>query len=112
MGASRIWYDYFTEEVAAKARTDEMLQELVLAIVHAAADFDMYATGKVDPDNEDHSGAYEYFRDLVNRLGLPPQAIIDVIDECLPDDTRDNLTERAAEDPVEAEMVIDQASTR
>ena len=105
MISSPIWYDYFTEAVAAKAREDGLLQELVLAVVHAAADFDMYATSKADPDNQDHGGSYEYFRDLVNRLGIPPQAILDVIDECFPDDDRDNLTESGVADDVEVETV-------
>ncbi len=106
MDTSRIWYAYFTEKVATKAGTDEMLQDLVMTVVHAAADFDMYATGKVEPDNQDHAESYEYYRDIINRLGIPPQAIIDVIDECCPDDERDNLTERAAVDAVEAERYV------
>ena len=96
MDAGRIWYTYFTDDVAVKARTDDMLQDLVLAIVHAAADYDMYATGKSCPDHEDFCGSYGYFRDLLDRLGIPPQAITDTIDECFPYDTRDNLTEKAA----------------
>ena len=107
MDGSRIWYDYFTKEVAARARTDELLQDLILAVVYAASDFDMYATGKADPDNQDHGCSYEYFRNLINKLGIPPQAITDVIDECFPDDTRDNLTERDAVDDVTVEIIGD-----
>ena len=93
--SARIWYNYFTKEVAASARTDEMLQCLVLAVVHAAADYDMYATGKSNPDTDDYRSSYGYFRDLVDKLGIPPQAIADTIDECFPDDPRYNLTECA-----------------
>ncbi len=105
MNTPGIWYEYLTEAVAAKARTDEMLQELIVAVVHAAADFDMYATGKVDPDNEDHSGSYAYFRNIIDRLGIPTQAILDVIDECLPDDPRANLTKCSAVAEVAVEVV-------
>ena len=96
MDSGRMWYTYFTSDVAAKARTDDMLQDLVLAIVHAAADHDMYATNKADPALQDHESSYWYFRELLDRLGIPPQAIIDVIDDCYPDNPAENLTEHVA----------------
>ena len=85
-------YPWLNEEVMARARTDDLLEELIVAVVNAAADFDMFATDKADAGGNDHESSYWYFRDIINRLGIPPQAIIDVIDECCPDDQRDNLT--------------------
>lgn len=96
MDIVRIWYTHFTEKVAVRARTDEMLQLLVLAVIHAAADYDMYATGKSKPNNEDYRASYYYFRELVDKLGISPQAITDVIDGCFPDAPHDDLTERNA----------------
>lgn len=87
---------YLTEDVAARAKTDDLLEALVEAIINAAADFDMFATGKVDACGCDHESSYWYFRDILNRLGIPPQAITDAIDECFPDDPQSNLTERNA----------------
>lgn len=91
--SSRYWYGYMTDEVAARARTDEMILDLVLAVVNAAADYDMYATGKATPDNDDYVSSYHYFRDIVEKLGISPQAIIDVIDGCRPDSLGGDLTE-------------------
>lgn len=61
-------------------------------MVHAAADFDIFVTGKADADRNDHERSYWYFRDILNRLGIPPQAITNVIEECRPGDARSNLT--------------------
>lgn len=88
-------YRYLTENVAAKARTDALLQELVQAVVYTVADYDMYVTGKFVPSGEDNEDTYWFFRAIADRLGIPPQAIIDVIDECCPNDQRSNLTELA-----------------
>ena len=92
----RYRHPWLTEEVATRARTDELFEELIVAVVNAAADFDMFATGKADADGNDHESSYWYFRDILNRLGVPPQAITDVIDECFPGDTGRNLTECGA----------------
>ncbi len=101
-----LWrYAYFTEDVAAKARTDELLQDLILAVVNTAADCDMYSTGKLTSSSEDHADSYHYFREILERLGIPPQAILDVIDECFPAHPGANLTERDAVDTVEAEII-------
>lgn len=86
-------YPYLTEAVMTKARAHDLLEEFIVAVVNAAADFDMFATGKADAGRNDHESSYWYFRDILNRLCIPPQAIADVIDECFPDDTGDNLTE-------------------
>jgi hypothetical protein len=91
--SKRYRYPYLTEDVAARARTDELLDELIVAVVNAAADFDMFATEKTDAGRNDHESSYWYFRDILNKLGIPPQAIVDVIDECCPNDQHDNLTE-------------------
>ena len=96
MARSSFCYLYLTDDVRAKAREGDLLQELVIAVVHTAADYDMYATGKSNPDNDDYQSSYDYFRELVDKLGIPPQAITDAIDECFPDDPRDNLTECCA----------------
>lgn len=90
---SRYWYTYMTDEVAARARTDNVLLELVLAVVWAAADCDMYATGKAKPDTDDYESSYRYFRSIVDKLGIPTQAIVDAIDGCCPDYPGGNLTE-------------------
>jgi len=92
----RYRYPWLTEDVAARARTGDLLEELVVAVVNAAADFDMFATGKADAGGNDHESSYWHCRDILKRLGIPPQAIIDVIDECCPDDKRGNLTECSA----------------
>ena len=89
----RYCYPWLNEEVAARARTDDLLEELVVAVVNAAADFDLFATGKADAGRNDHESSYWYFRDILNRLGIPPQAIVDVIEECFPNGTGGNLTE-------------------
>ena len=94
--SKRYRYPYLTDKVAARARTDELLQELVQALVYTVADYDTYATGKSVPFGEDHEDSYWYFRGIFNRLGIPSQAILDVIDECCPDDQRGNLTECSA----------------
>jgi hypothetical protein len=103
-------YAYFTDDVAARARDDELLQELVLAVVNITADYDMSATGKLNLSSEDHADSYHYFRIILEQLGIPPQAILDIIDGCFPDDDRDNLTERDAVDNVEAEIVTDRCA--
>lgn len=54
----------------------------------------MYATGKARPDKDDFVSSYHYFREIIDMLGIPPQAIVDAIDDCFPEDQRDNLTER------------------
>lgn len=87
-------YAYFTDDVAARAREGDLLQDIVLALVNIAADCDMLATGKLISSSEDHADSYHYLRDILNRLGIPPQAILDVIDEYRPGDDRENLTER------------------
>ncbi len=101
-----LWhYAYFTEDVAAKARTDELLQDLILAVVHITADCDMHSTGKLTSSSENHSDSYHYFREILDRLGIPPQAILDVIDECFPEHPGTNLTERDDVVEVPAELV-------
>jgi hypothetical protein len=90
---SEFRYSYLTEDVAARARRNDLLEPLVVAVVNAAADFDMFATGKADAGGNDHESSYWYFRDILNRLGIPPQAITDVIDECFPGDAGGNITE-------------------
>lgn len=79
--ATRYHCHYLTEEVATRARMDELLQELIQALVYTVVDYDMYVTGKFVPSDDDHEDTYWYFRGIFDRLGTPLQAVVDVIDE-------------------------------